>query len=831
MADARLEILMSLRDDASRALEGVRGRLGPLGSGFSRFGSIASTAMRTLRQAILPVTAALGGAIFVAFNFASAASDLAEAQNKANVVFKGAVGVVNEFAKTSANSFGISNRKALDYAGTLGGILQVSGLTQEASAGMSVELIKLAADLASFNNIPIDEALEKIRSGLVGEAEPLRTVQVLLSEARVAEEAYATGIAATGAVLTEAQKVQARYQVIMKDTALQQGDFTNTMGGLANMQRRVGALWEELRANLGEALLPVIERVFGVLVAVLGNPIVPVAIGAITGAISDLASVFSGALLGDTQKWADAYSRLPDPLQRVADVVTDVALFLRQDLGPAVKDTALAAKDLAEEWGPKLWDPFKTGVETVRDVGQPAIEEFVNFIIDNKPALIVAIAAIGVAIFLALGPVSQAAIAITGLIMLIGFVRDNFDELKPILSGVAAGMAVVAGVITVALLPALVAWAVAAAAAAAATLLPLLPLIAVGIAVGALVYLIVAHWDTIVRVTKAVWNTVKDFLLGNWQEILKIASLILLGPAGLVVLFTTNAFGIRDKVVAAIGAIPGLLRGLAGDFFGAAFDLGAKLIDGLKDALTGVGGFASDVGSAVLRAVKSVVNQVIREINSALEFKIPVPFAPDISINPPDIPELARGGPVSAGRPYLVGERGAELFIPQVAGQIVPATQGAASAEPNGLAQVWDWARSQLRGLLQSIVERSMSVGRAAQRVFEDIRFAGLQRGGLVPAGVTMPAILHGPEAVLPVPDLASLAARVGAMMVERVSFPALQRRAGLTPALASGAGVAPIAVTINIGTLGPGVRRADVRELYDWFLDEARDRGHRRIG
>ena len=79
-----------------------------------------------------------------------------------------------------------------------------------------------------------------------------------------------------------------------------------------------------------------------------------------------------------------------------------------------------------------------------------------------------------------------------------------------------------------------------------------------------------------------------------------------------------------------------VMKGLAGLAQEAGSALGGALLDGLKSAITAVGGFASDVGQAVLAAVKHVINTyVIGPINRGLEFKIPVPGAPDIHINRP----------------------------------------------------------------------------------------------------------------------------------------------------------------------------------------------------
>lgn len=253
---ADLSIVVVLKDKASKALDGIRGKAGKLGATLAKVGRIAA----------LGLAAGLAIGTKLAIDAIGAASDLEEAVNKAAVTFGEAVHPIEKFAVTSAKSFGISKAKALEYSATLGIILQTSGLTQKETAGMSTELVQLAADMASFNNIPIDLALEKIRSGLVGEAEPLRTVGVLLSEAAVKTKAAELGIAAMGEKLTDAQKVQARYGIILEQTAKQQGDFARTSNSLANRQRILGARFEDLRAEIGKKLLPVATKLMGFLI-------------------------------------------------------------------------------------------------------------------------------------------------------------------------------------------------------------------------------------------------------------------------------------------------------------------------------------------------------------------------------------------------------------------------------------------------------------------------------------------------------------------------------------------------------------------------------------
>jgi hypothetical protein len=121
------------------------------------------------------------------------------------------------------------------------------------------------ADFASVMNLDVAEAAEKFQSGLAGETEPLRKYGIDLSAAKVEAYAYSNGIASAGKPLTETQKIQARYALLMQQTAKTQGDFQNTTDQAANAQRIANAQWENAQAKLGTALLPAIAAVTGVL--------------------------------------------------------------------------------------------------------------------------------------------------------------------------------------------------------------------------------------------------------------------------------------------------------------------------------------------------------------------------------------------------------------------------------------------------------------------------------------------------------------------------------------------------------------------------------------
>jgi len=185
-----------------------------------------------------------------------AASDLNEEITKSQKVFGDSADEIRDWSETTASSIGISQTAALQATGIFGNLFNTVGLGTQQSAEMSKSLTTLAADLASFNNASIEDTLDAIRSGLIGEAEPLRRYGVLLSEARVQQVAMQTTGKASASALTDQEKALARYKIILQDTIPAQGDFADTSEGLANQQRIAAAEAQNLAATIGQALAP-----------------------------------------------------------------------------------------------------------------------------------------------------------------------------------------------------------------------------------------------------------------------------------------------------------------------------------------------------------------------------------------------------------------------------------------------------------------------------------------------------------------------------------------------------------------------------------------------
>lgn len=250
----------------------------------------------------LLVTAAAFVGVREIFSFLSSSiqsfSNLEESTSKANVVFGDFADTIFRFTSNAPEELGQTQQAAIEAAASFGNLFLSIGLGQQDAAAMSITLVQLATDLSSFNNISVEEAMEKLRSGLIGEAEPLRSVGVLLSEAAVQTKALELGLGGVTGKLTEAEKVQARYAIILEKTTTAQGDFAMTSDGVAGSQRKIAAAVEELKTKIGEALAPLLQTLLAQapqLVAQLEDLIPP--LSQLAAALGDLSSI-GGPIIG-----------------------------------------------------------------------------------------------------------------------------------------------------------------------------------------------------------------------------------------------------------------------------------------------------------------------------------------------------------------------------------------------------------------------------------------------------------------------------------------------------------------------------------------------------
>lgn len=203
-----------------------------------------------------------------------AASSLGESLNATNKIFGSNAGQIQSWAKSNANSLGLSQRAFNEMATPLGAMLKNSGLDMDTVTSSTTKLTERAADLASVFNTSVPEALGAIQAGLRGESDPLERFGVGLSAAAVEARALADSGKKSVTELTNQEKMLARLAIIYDQTNSSAGDFRQTSDGLANSQRIATAQIEDAKAKIGSAFIPVMAtaaQITGTLAEAVGN--------------------------------------------------------------------------------------------------------------------------------------------------------------------------------------------------------------------------------------------------------------------------------------------------------------------------------------------------------------------------------------------------------------------------------------------------------------------------------------------------------------------------------------------------------------------------------
>lgn len=239
----------------TKSTKAIEGEVEAL-SHFQRGLAATSLSSLGLRGATLAATGPFlaGAAIVTTFAKAiHAASSEEESAARVTRVFGDEIGGnLEKNAGKLASTFGLSANEALNFEGQIGNLLTQVGETGDKAATTSQAIVKLAADMAAFANVPVDKTLRAITLGLVGNSRGLRSYQVELNQARVNQEALRISGKRNTDQLTRQEIIQARINLLFQQTVNQQGSAQRRSDGLAQSTKELTAEMENLAAGLGK---------------------------------------------------------------------------------------------------------------------------------------------------------------------------------------------------------------------------------------------------------------------------------------------------------------------------------------------------------------------------------------------------------------------------------------------------------------------------------------------------------------------------------------------------------------------------------------------------
>lgn len=174
-----------------------------------------------------------------------------------------------DFAKKASDVMGIDISDWMQNQGVFNTIITGFGVSGEKAAFMSKNLTQLGYDLASFYNIDVASAMQKVQAGISGELEPLRRLGYDLSAAKLQEEATALGISKKVSAMDQAEKSMLRYHAIMTQVTVAQGDMARTLEAPANQLKVLGNQVNLAAREIGNIFIPALNAILPYAIAAM----------------------------------------------------------------------------------------------------------------------------------------------------------------------------------------------------------------------------------------------------------------------------------------------------------------------------------------------------------------------------------------------------------------------------------------------------------------------------------------------------------------------------------------------------------------------------------
>lgn len=532
-----------------------------------------------------------------------AASDLNETVNKSDTIFGANAAVVNAWAANSAEAVGLSRQAALNAAAGFGDMFSQIGFAGDQAANMSTQVVQMAADLGSFNNLPTADVADRLSAAFRGEYDSLQALIPNINAARVEQEAMAATGKDNADELTAQEKAAAVLAIVNRDGARAMGDFARTSDGAANAAKIASAEWENQKAAIGQRLLPVMTS----LIAFMRSSVIP-AVGSVVDALVTMAhwisenrtpilivaSVIGGVLLphllrmAATSVWAwttSSAAAVRGAALSVASTYRAIAGFVAMSasaVASAARTVAawvVAGARTAASLAVMAAQFVARGAVMVASTAVTVAAVVAGWVLMGAQALIQA-ARMAAAWFIALGPVGW---VIAAVIALVALIVANWDT---VVAATKAAWDWVVGAVTAAW-----DWIVGAVTAAAQFLVDLF-------LTWTLPGIIISHWDTIVGAIVGAWNWIVSTITGAlsaiwgaitgaWNAVLGATQAVFGAVAGAI----SGAVSAGWRVVSALPGDIGRLFADAGRWL---LDAGRWLVEGLWDGISGAAGWLWD---------------------------------------------------------------------------------------------------------------------------------------------------------------------------------------------------------------------------------------------
>ena len=619
-----------------------------------------------------------------------AASDFDENLNKISVAFGDSAEDVKAWADTATESFGLSMNQALEATSLFGDMATSMGISQSEAASMSTSLAGLAGDMASFKNIGIDEAMTALNGVFTGETESLKQLGIVMTEVNLQE--FADGLGLVYDDMTQAEKVQLRYNYVMAMSKNAIGDYARTSDGTANSIRTFQASVENLAITLGQNLLPIVTPiiqkatemvnafaaadpelqqlvlkiagiaavagpallVIGKMVSVFGS--VSGAIGLLSGKIAALGGMkaaLSGVFTAITGPVGIAVAAITALASAFAYLMTTNDGFRNSIVNTAtsVGGTFQAAIDTVLPALQQLASVIGTTITTALNAIAPIISQIVALI----GQVMAQIAPLMAQIISQLVPIISQIVQFIGQIIaqVAPLISQLVGQLAPVLQSI---MGTISQLVS-SLLPPITSILQAIMGAVEAIMPPIMSVLSTVIDVV----------SGIISAISPIVSTVGDIISGVMSVISPIISFIAEIVSGIISAISpiaSTVASVFQKIFSVISSIMSKIGSVITKVFGA-----------IKSAWNGLTGFVSGVFDGIASAfdslvsgVKSVINGVIGGINSAIGI---INKIPGVEIG--KIPKLAHGTDNWAGGFAVMNEggRGELTYLPNGA-QVIP---------------------------------------------------------------------------------------------------------------------------------------------------------------